>query len=120
MRNRTASSVPTIIVLFQDIHVHTQSLHSKWETNGVGRREKCFYHSTTDHKWGQFLILKVSEHPPTGDIFLAPSPYLYSQPLIIQLALSFLLEPQDCPPEAPRSSYFYFANSLPKSLEPTH
>ena len=33
---------------------------------GVQKGGGRFCHSNTDHKWGQSLILKVSEHPTTG------------------------------------------------------
>lgn len=59
MRNSAASSISTITVL------------KCTETSvkmgcGVRKGGGCFCHSNTDHKWGQSLILKVSEHPTTG------------------------------------------------------
>lgn len=78
MKNSAASSIPTIIVLLQDIYVHTQRLHSKW-----------------DMEWGGEEDISVTVKQSTnGGRFLPLTPYHWGQfpgPFILFCTLNLLL-----------------------------
>lgn len=96
---------------FLHLHDHCIKMHRDFSQNGMWGAEGWRLFLSQQHKWGQSLILKVSEHPTTGT-FSWPLPSACDYPTALSSPLDLL--------ECPRNPIFLFPLqfSLPKSLGP--